>query len=113
MKDLKPKKIKGKITVLRALPYKNHMVYIRKINEDIFEWLLVYDNQIYSSYMVFTPRNGQVKLSKDEIIKVSGLIWAGAVATIDSLIGEQVTGSEKEKAEAFLQASENMERLIN
>lgn len=102
MKDLKPKKVKGRIKVLRALPYKGSMVYLRMINKDIFMYDLIFNNEIYSSYMVFTPRNGQTKLSKSEIESAASLIWAGAMATIDTLLGETVTGEKKEQAERFI-----------
>jgi len=92
---LKPKKIKGRIATLRALPYRENMIYIRMIDKEIFEYIAVFKGQVYSNYMVITPRNGQTKLSKEEIIASSKLILAGAEASIDTLLGETL---DKEKA---------------
>ena len=87
-KTIKHKKVKGKITVLKKLLYKDNVVVIRKINDDIFEWILVFKNDIYSSYLIMKPRKGEKKLSEEEIDQVSGLLWSGATTTIDMLLGE-------------------------
>lgn len=84
--ELKPKNVKGRIKVLRAMSYKNSMVYIRQIGIDIFMYDLIYNNEIYSSYMIFTPRKGQTKLTSSEVQRAGSLIWSGAVATIEALL---------------------------
>jgi hypothetical protein len=100
---LKPKKIKGRIRILKALPYEGHMVYIRLIDTDIFEWLLVFNNEVYSSYMVITPPEGKKELTKQQINVGSNLVWAGATATIDTLMGKELPQDIKEKAEILSQ----------
>jgi len=87
-KTIKHKKIKGKITTLKALLYKDCMAYIRMINGEMFEWLLVFNGKIYSSYSIIRPRKGETKLNEKEISQVTALMWAGAVATIDTLLNE-------------------------
>ena len=99
--DLKPKKIKGRIQVLKALPYKDNMVYIRRVDNDIFEYLVVFKNQIYSSYMVITPREGKSKLSKREVAQCIALINAGAESTIDALLGIKLDKETVEKVKTF------------
>lgn len=103
--DLNPKKVKGRMTVLRVMKYKDCPVYIRKFNDDIFTYDLIYDNQLYSSYMVFTPRNGQNKLSKGEIESAASLLWSGAVATITELLGEKIDPEKELKAKAIIGAT--------
>lgn len=103
--DLKPKKVKGRMTVLRVMRYKDCPVYIRKFNDDIFTYDLIYDNELYSSYMVFTPRNGQTKLSKGEIEKATSLLWSGAVATITELLGEKLDQEKIKTAKTILGAT--------
>lgn len=103
--DLKPKKVKGRMTVLRIMKYMDCPVYIRKFNDDIFTYDLIYNNELYSSYMVFTPRNGQTKLSKAEIEKASSLLWSGAVATISELLGKKIDPEEELKAKAVIGAT--------
>lgn len=104
-KDLKPKTVKNRVRLLRALPYKDHMVYIRMIGTDLFEWLLVHNKEIYNGSMIFTPTKGKTQLEDIEIERAAGLLWAGAVTTINTLIGETVTGEKKEIAERFLKAN--------
>lgn len=84
-KELKHKKIKGRVQVLKANLYKGHMVYIRKIGSDYFEYLLEFNGEIYSSYIIITPREGKTKLSKKEIEECASLIYTGATSTLDVL----------------------------
>ena len=100
-KTIKHKKIKGQVTVLKALPYKDCMVYIRRVKEDIFEYLLVFEKQIFSSYYVIKPKKGETKLSEDEISQISGLLWTGAESTIDTLLGVELSAEDKQKVKAF------------
>ncbi len=86
----KAKKVKGRIKVLRVIPYKKSMIYIRQIDGDIFMYDLIFKNEIYSSYLVITPKKGKTKLSKPEIARAAALILTGAVTTIDTLRGEVV-----------------------
>ena len=58
---LKPKKVKGRIEVLKAIPYRGIMVYLRRINDDIFEYLIPYKGEIYSDYLIITPKKGKKK----------------------------------------------------
>lgn len=85
-KLIKPKKIKGKITTLLTIRYEGIMIYVRRINEDIFEWLLPYRGEIYSNYMVITPDKGKKKLNKGQTNTACQMITAGAGATIDMLL---------------------------
>ncbi len=112
IRRLKPKKIKGRITVLKAMPYKGNMVYIRMIDGAIFEWMLVFKNQIYSSYMVITPRKGETKLSKDEITQSAALLWAGAETTIDTLSGEKIDKKQEAIVNTFEGARKGAEKMI-
>lgn len=83
---VKVKKVSGRIKVLKAMPYKGVMVYIRRINQDIFEYIVPYKGQIYSSYLIMKPKKGKTKLSKGEVAKSAAVIFAGATATIDNFI---------------------------
>jgi len=85
-KKLKPKKVKGRITVLKAMPYRGIMVYLRKINEDIFEYLIPYNGTVYADYLIMKPKKGKKKLSKNEMNQAAALMFAGATTTIDVTI---------------------------
>lgn len=84
--DIKTTKVKGRIKVLKAMPYKGVMIYIRRIGEDIFEYLLPYKGQIYSSYLIMKPKKGKSKLTKMEVNQSAAIIFVGATATIDNFI---------------------------
>jgi len=84
---LKPKNVKGRVTVLQAMPYKKIMVYLRMIDTDIFEYIIPYKGEIYSSYLIIKPKKGQTELSKDEINQAAALIFSSAVTTVDYLLG--------------------------
>ena len=86
MPDLKPKKVKGRITTLKVMPYKKVMVYIRQIDGEIFEFMIPFKGEIYSSYLIIKPRKGKKKLSKDEVNQAGALIFASAVTTVDYLL---------------------------
>jgi len=100
-KKLKSKKVKGRIKVLKALPYKGSMVYIRMIGEDIFEYLVVFNGEIYSNYLIMRPKKGIVKLTENEINQSVALIFSGAVATIDTLLGEEISEDKKNVVSEF------------
>lgn len=85
-KDLKVKKVKGRIDVLRKQTYRDHSLYIRYIKPDIFEYLVIDKNEIYSGYLIIGPEKGKNKLTPDQITQSAALIFTGAIATIDMLI---------------------------
>ena len=87
--SLKPEKVKGRSTTLKALPYKGCMVYLRRINIEIFEYLVVFNKQLYSSYWIIKPK-GKKDLTEDEVNQAAGLVMAGAIATIDILQGKKL-----------------------
>ena len=109
---LKPKKIKGRIQVLKALPYKGNMVYVRRIGKEIFEYLVVFKGEIYTSYMVIAPRTGQTSLSKDEISQSAELLWAGAETTIDTLAGDKLDEKKAEVVKAFEGSRKKVEAVL-
>jgi len=77
------------------------MVYIRRINIEIFEYLLVFKKQIYSSYWIIKPGKGKKDLNKDEVNQAAALAFAGAVATIDFLLGKKLDKKTKEVVKKF------------
>lgn len=86
--QIKSKKVQGRIEILKVIPYRGSMVYIRRIDKDIFMYDLVFKKEIYSSYMVITPKKGQTELSEKEVAECRELIYAGACATVDIKRGD-------------------------
>jgi hypothetical protein len=80
---------KGKISVLKIFPYRGIAVYIRKINEDIFEYLIPYKDEIYSAYNVITPEEGKTKMNKKQIVECAGYCMVQAQTTIDYLLDKK------------------------
>jgi len=86
------------------------MVYIRRIGIEIFEYLLVFKKQIYSSYLIITPSKGKKSLTEDEVNQAGALAMSGAVATIDFLLGKKLDKKTKEIVRKF----ENIrEKVLN
>lgn len=98
---MKPKKVKGRITTLKVMPYKGCMVYLRRINIEIFEYLVVFKGQIFSSYWIIEPNKGKKDLTKSEVNQAAALAMAGACATIDLHTGVKLDKKTKKTVEVF------------
>lgn len=86
---LSVKKVKGRMTVLKAVKYNGSMVYIRQFDEDIFVYDVVFKEEIYSSYLIIRPKIGKKKLTDEEVVEASNLIFQGAMTTLDMLKGKK------------------------
>ena len=84
-KELPVKKVEGKVTILQTMPYKGSWIYIRKVGEDIFEYLTVFDGQIYGDYMIL-DLEGKAKATQKQIISMGTLMFTAATTTIDELV---------------------------
>jgi hypothetical protein len=109
---LKPKKVKGRIATLTVLPYRGNMVYIRMIDKDIFEYLAVYKGEIYSSYMIITPKKGSTSLTKSEISQCAKLLWAGAEATLNVKMNIKLDKKKAEVVEVFEGSRKSVEKIL-
>jgi hypothetical protein len=85
--QLKHTNSKGRMKLLRVIPYHDCPIYIRMIGSDIFMYDLIIKNQLYSSYLVISPSKGKKRLTKKEIQEATMLINSGAQATIDAVLG--------------------------
>lgn len=101
-KDLVPKIVKGRIHIIRVLKYLGVNVLIRKIDEDIFEYVVVIDDNFYSDYMIFAPKQGSKTLTPTEVNNATQIILSGAFATIETILGKEQDAAEKARAEEFL-----------
>ena len=111
---LKPKKVKGRVKVLKVLPYKGVMVYLRQVDEEIFEFIIPFKKEIYSSYLIITPKKGMKRLTKDEVNQAAALIFASATTTVDFLLGEtKVDKKTKRIVKVFEGARKQVETLPN
>jgi len=109
------KKISGRVNVLMAVPYMDHMIYIRQIDENMFEWI-VSKSPVYSSWVEMLPRKGKKKLSKNDINLTAQLVLSGAMATIETLSGKKLDKETQEKVDIFEKSKEkvlNKKRMVN
>ena len=104
------KKNKGIMQVLMVMTYKGFPIYVRLINEDVFIWDVISDGQLYSSYLVISPVKGQKKLSKAEKDEVIKMCYAGAAATIDNILGVELSDKEQDMLDKFEEAKLNIKK---
>jgi len=78
-----------KIKVIKRLNYKKCPVYIRALDSR-FEYLVVYNNQLYSHYINIEPsllnRFLKEKYTKEQLDKIVKLLFIMACKTIDGLL---------------------------
>lgn len=88
--ELQGKTVTDKMILLHVQTYMSCPIYIRRIG-DLFLWDVIYNGELYSSYVVMTPGKGQTELTKDQIEKTAGIALAGAMATIDMKKGVKMS----------------------
>ena len=76
----------GLIKLLQKSDYEGCPVYIRMVDGKIFEYFVIYKDELYTGYSVITPKKGKTKLTKGEIAQCGALIFTQAITTIDTLI---------------------------
>jgi hypothetical protein len=106
-------KTKGLMKVLMAMTYKSYPIYIRMMGRDVFIWDVIFNNQLYSSYIVIRPEKGKVKLNQEEISEITKMCYAGAAATVDNLLGIKLSDDEEEIIKRFESARAQVEGLNN
>ena len=107
---LKYKKVKGRITTLKAIPYKGHMVYLRRIDIEIFEYLVVIRKQVFSAYWIIKPGKGKKDLTKDQVNQAAALVMAGACTTVDYQLGVELDPKMKKIVDTF---EKSAKRVVN
>ena len=106
---LKPKKVKGRVKVLKVMPYKGIMIYLRLVDKEIFEFIIPFKKEIYSSYLIITGAR-----TKSEIAQAAALIFASATTTVDFLLGEtKVSKKTKDIVKVFEGARKQVESMPN
>jgi len=107
---MKLRKAKKRVTVIKALPYKGCMVYLRRIGKDYFEYLVVFADQVYSSYWIIEKKGN---LTKNEVREAAALTMAGAMATIDFLLGEKLDKKSKGLVKTFEKTRKVIDKASN
>lgn len=105
--ELKVKKVPGRVTTLKVIPYRGVLIYLRKIGADYIEYLLSFEGEMYSSYMIFTPSKGRKNLTPGQVARAGALVFAGATATVDYLFNPEFA---KENAEAIVKRKAELEK---
>lgn len=105
---LRSSEVKGRIKLLYALPYHGQMVYVRRIDQEVFMYDVVYKNQIYSSYVIMKPKKGKKNLTANEVNQTLQMVLAGAFTTVEQLLGIKMNEKEQKVAERFIDATKNI-----
>lgn len=92
---------KGLIRVLQLVDYKGGSILIRKLPNNIYEWIVFFKGKFYSSYIIIDPVKGQTDLNEEEISEVTKMLYAGAATTIDYQLGEKLSKKTKEMVKIF------------
>lgn len=83
--ELVTKDIKGAVQLLRVENYKGIKVYLMRFGESLFSYFCYFNDNMWFAHLVIEPdpESGRDKLTEEEINKATGLIFTGAIATID------------------------------
>lgn len=104
---IKSKNVKGQMAVLKVMAYKGCNVYIRRFGENIFVYDVVFEGQIYSAHFIINPANGTTKLDGKQLMAATNMVWAGAEATIDELLGVKLTPEQAKQAQKVIDSQMN------
>lgn len=92
---------KGLIRVLQIVEYKGSNILIRKLPSNIYEWIVSFKGQFFSSYIIIDPVEGQTDLNEEEIAEVTKMLYAGAATTIDYQLGEKLSKKDADMVKIF------------
>ena len=95
------KSSKGLMKVLMALKHEGYNFYVRQFGKEIFTWDVVYRGELYSSYIVIKLKKKSSKLSDTDLNEVIKMCYAGAVTTIDTLLGKKLDKKSKKNVKLF------------
>lgn len=105
--ELNVKKVAGRVTILKVIPYRGVLIYLRKIGADYIEYVLSFEGEVYSSYMIFTPSKGRKNLTPGQVARAGALVFAGATATVDYLFNPEFA---KQNAESIIKRKADLEK---
>jgi len=104
---------KGRVKVLQAMQYKGYWIYVRQIDVDIFIYDAIYEGQNYSQHMIITPKKGEKELSKEVIAQAQEMCYAGACATIDTLMGVKLSDQDQAAVDMMESKRAGIEKADN
>lgn len=110
-KELKLKPAEQRVTLIKALPYKGNMVYLRKIGVDYFEYIVVFKNEIYTHYSLVKPPKGKKDFTDNEVREIGAMVMSGALATIDMLLGAKLDKKTEGIVKTFERSREAIEKV--
>ena len=73
-----------KIQVIKKLEYRKCPIYIRRLDR-LFEYIIIYNNQLYSSYIDVRLKWYQRDYTKKQLEDIVKLLYFSACQTIDKL----------------------------
>lgn len=83
--ELITKDVKGAVSLLRVETYKGTKVYLMQFGKSMFSYFFWLNDNLWFAHLIIEPEpnSGRDYLIEEEINKATGLIFTGAIATID------------------------------
>lgn len=106
------KKISGFMKLLMAISYKEKPIYVRRFGKSCFVWDVIIDNKLYSSYIDIKPEKGRKRLNNEEVEEVTKMCYAGAAATVDTVLGVKLNDKEEDVIKQF-EAARTLSEKVN
>jgi len=80
------------------------------MDNDLFMYDVVFNGEIYSSYLIIKPKKNAKELTKDEISQSAAIIFTGAMTTVDMLNGVKLDEDKEKLARKILEVPEVSEK---
>lgn len=111
--DLPIKTVPSQIKLWKVTPYKDSKIYIRQFGKSLFEYLVLWKDNIYSDNIIITPEEGKKKLTNAQEHTAFAWIFAAATTTVDTLRGDKVDESKLARAEGVLEVVAQLDKPKN
>lgn len=89
---IKLSKEKSRVTNIRRVEYKDHPIILRQIGFDMFEYLFVWKEEIYTTYVLYSPPlwrwilPARFRHSQKSLKTINEMLMSSASATLDTLL---------------------------
>ena len=100
--------------LLKADYYKGIRILVRMFGKYYFEYFVVYNGELYTAYSIIKPEaKSRRKLTDSEILDGMSLMYNGAIATCQTLLGEEVSEEDMLNLELIEEVGEKAKDTDN
>lgn len=88
---IKLTKKKARVTNIRQVDYKGHPIILRQVGDDMFEYLFVWNKEIFTTYVLYDYSWWKWILplrfrhTEKELKRINEILMSSASATLDTL----------------------------